>query len=227
MPSSNALRALLLAAVAMWPAVSNGEVLFFAAVGSGPGSLLVFDPTSGVSITGETSSDPVFPVQLTSLDGQTLFADGSVVDTGVGGPGFNSIEIVPDFLRVRQINFTIDSFDITVPIDASSPNGSLTVTVTDSFGGISTAHLAFPYSDNRIHQGYGVAVQTTDPQPFITSLTISYVDPNQSGNTIRSLYNIDIDTLPEPVPEPSAFALSSIVGGLVALRELRRRLTTR
>ncbi|WP_158287760.1 PEP-CTERM sorting domain-containing protein [Falsiroseomonas bella] len=176
---------------------------------------------SGVSITGNTNPAPIYDVVVQSLEGITLHGSGQVVDTGVGGTGFNSIIITPALPYAwTYVEFMLDATAKT------HVGGSLTLTVTDVNGqAVSSTALNFPWEGNSgTNQHYYVQASGGD---VIRSLTISYVDtdcisPTAACNRIHSIENIDIkSTRIDVVPEPAAMVLFGL--GLAGLGLTRRR----
>lgn len=178
---------------------------------------------SGTTVVGDTNPAPVYPVFVDSLQGQTLHASGSTVDTGVGGPGFNSIDLRPDTAFAwRGIEFTLDSFN-NIPLNSTN----ITITAFDDLNGdSSSATLTFPWEGNNGDNQHYFA--TADGVvDVITRLVLSYSDPN--GNTIQDIHNIDVNSV-SVVPEPSSILLSgTAIGCLIGFRSrfrARRRMAT-
>jgi hypothetical protein len=178
---------------------------------------------SGITITGNTNPAPVYDVEVNSLQGFTLHGSGGVIDTGVGGLGFNAISITPDLPYAwTYIEFMLDA---TIKTHIG---GDLTLTATNQFGStFSSGPLNFPWEGNSgTNQHYYAEATGGD---LIRSLTISYVDadcvaPTDVCNRIHSIENIDVKyAMVNMVPEPATLALFGL--GIAGLAATRRRQT--
>ena len=169
---------------------------------------------SGTTVTGDTNPAPVYDVFVDSLQGQTLHGSGSGVDTGGGGPGFNSILIRPDIgWAWSAIEFQLDSFASHEPLDGSG----LTIT---AYGGPNQTDpvsqgLPFPWEGNGGENQQYIA--TAINGDLIYSLQIDYLPTD--GNTLQDIHNIDVQS--EQVPEPSTLLV--LGASLMGLGIVRRR----
>ncbi len=177
---------------------------------------------SGTTVIGDTNPPaPLYDVFVDSLQNQTLHGSGSTVDTGVGGAGFNSIDLRPDAPWAwSALDFTLDSFKSAQPLDSAL---SLTFTVWDQFGVSTALHANFPWEGNNgENQQYTIRGTAGE---VITKVEIGYADPLGLGNTIQDIHNIDVHTVENPadIPEPASLLLlgTGLIGA--GLRSRKRR----
>lgn len=176
-----------------------------------------FSPANnGTTVVGDTNPPkPLYEVYVDSLEGITLHASGSTVDTGPQGAGFTSILLRPELgYAWGAIEFMLDS----VLKDQAQGSAGLKFTATDNANVAWVFNANFPWEGNRgENQHYHFHALNGES---IQSVRIDYTDPN-GVNRINDIHNIDVNTV--AVPEPSSLALLglAVLPGIGRLRRAR------
>jgi len=224
------LLTLLLAALGtvMIPANGRATISFDAGIcnpSDGCNQSINFTPAvTGTTILDDTNPpNPFYQVSATSDGTVVLHGSGSTIDNNAGG-GFTLLILTPvcpapDGLCYgwTTIEFQADSLIGTQPTGTTG----LVLTAMDQFGTLfSSPSLAFPWEGNN-GENQHFHVHSDYPNTVITELRINYTDPLGGGNTIQDIHNIDVHSVPVPVPEPSSFLLVGL--SLLAIRPFLRR----
>ncbi len=180
---------------------------------------------NAITVVGDTNPNPQYNVDVTSLEGINLNANGSNVENGDNKKaGFSSISIAPQAgsgYNWTFIDFRLDSTNGKQPL-----TGDLTLTAYTAAGGIySASNLNFPWNGNNgENQDYYAQATGNDR---ITKIVITYTDSTGGKNTIQDIHNIDVKSA--AVPEPGTLALmicgSTFALGGVSIRRRRRAKT--